>query len=196
MTDANIPALTCVLTEAWKLIQMGVTDRNSAFHLPTIATVASDGAPSLRTVVMREVDAERRILRFHTDNRSPKIQELIWEPRLALHAYDPSVQTQLRFAGCSSIHHLDDVARAAWEASAPMSRLCYTAPDATGVSLPAPPVAPRMGDVCEGDGFENFCAVVLTVERMEWLYLVASGHQRAVFQWDASGACHAEWIAP
>ena len=124
MTDANIPALTCVLTEAWKLIQMGVTDRYSAFHLPTIATVASDGAPSLRTVVMREVDAERRILRFHTDNRSPKIQELIWEPRLALHAYDPSVQTQLRFAGCSSIHHLDDVARAAWEASAPMSRLC------------------------------------------------------------------------
>ena len=196
MTYLDIPILTQVLTDAWRLILAGATDRKSAFHLPTIATVASDGAPSLRTVVLREVDAERRILRFHTDNRSPKVQELSAEPRFALHVYDPSIQTQLRFAGCSRIHHLDDTARAAWEESAPMSRLCYAATEATGATVSAPPPAPIQNDGSEDSGFENFCAVVLTVERLEWLYLLARGHQRAVFQWDASGACRAEWIAP
>ena len=185
-----------MLKEAWRLICTGATDRKSSFHLPTIATVDRDGAPNLRTVVLREVDPDRRTLRFHTDNRSPKIQELKTEPRVALHAYDPALQTQLRFAGHAKIHHRDTPSQTAWEESAPMSRLCYAAPDATGAIVSVPPTALRLNDVRDGEGYENFCAVVLTVVRLEWLYLGASGHQRALFEWDANGFVSANWVAP
>ena len=59
-----------------------------------------------------------------------------------------------------------------------------------------PPTALRLNDVRDGEGYENFCAVVLTVVRLEWLYLVASGHQRALCEWDAKGFVSANWIAP
>ena len=188
--------LASVLAEAWRLVQLGATDRNSAFHLPTVATVTRDGMPNLRTVVLRGVDPDRRSLRFHTDRRSAKFEELGQISQYALHVYDPAIQTQIRLSGTGEIHHDDIEAKSAWDGSAAMSRLCYAAPDGPGAVVPAPPAAPRLEDVAEGAGYENFCAVILHVDRLEWLHLAASGHQRTRFVWDASGNRSGEWLAP
>lgn len=189
-------SLDSVLQDAWWLIEDGAADRRSPYHLPAAATVTRDGAPSLRTVVLRGVDRGSRSVRFHTDRRSAKVAELTAEPRLALHFYDPAIQTQLRLFGRASLHSEDRVARKAWDESAAMSRLCYAAPDVPGASVPAPPPAPLIDSVGDGEGFENFCAVILPVERLEWLHLAASGHRRAVFAWNAAGDVTAGWVAP
>ena len=196
MTQKTQIDLDAVLIEAWQLIQSGVTDRKSPFHLPTVSTVTRGGGPSLRTVVLRGADPERRRLRFHTDRRSAKFEELERAPQFALHVYDPAIQTQIRLFGTGQTHHNDAEAKSAWNGSAPMSRLCYAAPEAPGQAVAAPPAAPRLEDFVDGEGFENFCAVVLQVDRLEWLHLAASGHQRALFVWDASGDCSAQWLAP
>ena len=72
-----------VLAESFRLLARGVADRRSPFHTPTLASLNADGAPSLRTVVLRGFDPARRELRVHTDARSAKLAELAAEPRAA-----------------------------------------------------------------------------------------------------------------
>ena len=64
------------LNAAWTLIEEGVRDRRSIFHLPTVASISVDGSPTIRTVVLRGVNVSERSLRFHTDRRSAKFLEL------------------------------------------------------------------------------------------------------------------------
>jgi hypothetical protein len=44
-------------------------------------------------------------------------------------------------------------------------------------------------------GRENFRAVLITVTRIDWLHLAASGHRRAVYEW-ACGGWSGGWRAP
>jgi hypothetical protein len=180
------------LAEAMWMLARGVADRRAALHTPTLATRAAGGAPALRTVVLRGFDPAERLLRFHTDRRSAKAGEIAADPRVALHGYDPAAQVQLRIAGVASLHLDDAVADAAWAGSRTMSRMCYAAPDAPGRPVPAPPPAPTDPE----GGRENFCAVLLRVDTLDWLLLAAAGHRRAHFAWDAQGALTAGWVAP
>lgn len=193
---ASVRSLEDTLADAWRLIEIGVSDRKSAYHLPTVATVLADGTPSLRTVVLRGADTGCRTLRFHTDRRTEKYGELAVNPRIAMHLYDPLISTQIRLTGRASLHVGDQTAQESWDASAPMSRLCYATETAPGSRVAAPPAAPRIGDVEPDAGYADFCAVVVTVESLEWLFLAATGHQRARFEWDAEGEADACWIAP
>lgn len=189
---AHADDLDAVLAEAFRLLARGVADRRSAFHTPTVATIGSDGAPSLRTMVLRGFDAGARTLRFHTDRRAAKFAELAAGPRVAIHIYDAAAQIQLRLQGHARWHVDDAVAAAAWDASRPQSRLCYGADIAPGSPVPAPPSAPVKADA----GFAQFGVVICRVERLEWLWLAAAGHRRARFTWHDDGAREATWLTP
>lgn len=193
MTRPPPPATPAeALESAFRLLARGVADRRSPFHTPTLATRGADGAPNLRTVVLRAFDPARRRLRIHTDRRSAKAAELAAEPRAMLHGYDPGAQVQLRLAGRARLHLDDAVADAAWAASREMSRMCYAAEHAPGAILAAPAAAPR--DAAAGRA--NFAAVLMEVDSLDWLLLAHEGHRRARFSWDAAGALTAAWIAP
>lgn len=196
LKTALVRSLEDGLADAWRLIEIGVSERKSAYHLPSVATVLPDGTPSLRTVVLRGAEPAHRTVRFHTDRRTEKYGELALNPRIAMHFYDPSISTQIRLKGRASLHVGDQIARGGWDASAPMSRLCYATETAPGSRVAAPPAAPRIGDVEPDAGYADFCAVVMMVESLEWLFLAAAGHQRARFEWDAEGGLDASWIAP
>jgi len=180
------------LASAFRLLARGVADRRSPFHTPTLATRGADGAPNLRTVVLRGFDAASRTLRIHTDRRSAKAAEIAAEPRAMLHAYDPGAQVQLRLAGRARLHLDDEVAEAAWAASREMSRMCYAAAAAPGSPLAAPAPTPR--DALAGRA--NFAVVLMAVDSLDWLLLAHEGHRRARFRWEADGTLSAGWIAP
>ncbi|MEO3470883.1 pyridoxamine 5'-phosphate oxidase family protein [Roseomonas sp. CAU 1739] len=184
--------LDAALAAAFAALANGVQDHRSAFHTPTLATCGLDGAPSLRSVVLRHVDARTRILHIHTDRRSAKVAELAADPRVALHGYDPAARLQLRLAGHASLHHDDTIAEAAWAASRETSRMTYATAHQPGTPLPAPPDAP--GDPFGGRA--HFAAVVLRFESLDWLLLDPAGHRRARFTWDADGVADATWLAP
>lgn len=183
------------LAEAWAQLVRGAADRRHPFHTPAVATIGEDGAPAVRTVVLRGVAPSKRTLRFHTDRRSRKARELAADARVAVHAYHPAAKLQLRLSGHATLHSDDWVADAAWAATRPFSRLCYRVAAAPGTPAADPYAA--LAEAGEGGeaGREAFVAVTVAVARMELLYLAASGHRRALFDW-TGGALAASWLVP
>ena len=184
------------LRECWRLLSDGVTNRRSAFHTPTLASVREDGSPTARTIVLRALNPEHRTLRFHTDLRSSKSHEIAAEPRVTLHIYDRERKIQLRIEGLASMHAYDNAAVDAWRATRPFSRLCYRALPGPGSKLGDPrdiEVRPDAHD--PEDGWENFLAVSVRIDAIEWLYLSARGHRRARFQWHDTDFT-ANWLVP
>ncbi len=185
------PEPMACLAEARRLIARGVADRRSALHTPTLGSVTMAGTPSLRTVVLRDFDADAFTLRLHTDRRSPKARELAANPAAALHFYDPGQRVQLRLGGEIALHAGDALADAAWRASRQQSRFCYTTACAPGTEIAAPPPAP----VSDEGGFERFMVLVFAATTLDFLHLAASGHVRAGFCRDDTG-WRGHWLAP
>lgn len=180
------------LAYAWRLLTRGVNDRRSGFHTPAIVTVGLDGAPAMRTVVLRHVDEAQRVIRFHTDARAPKLAELAREPRIGALFYDFKNKLQLRLNGRAIVHAPGtSLARECWEQSQEKSRLCYAQ-----IAAPRSDLAePIEGDIRGLGGEEHFSVVVIEVQKLEWLYLHHEGHRRAIFEW-RDGAWSKQWIAP
>ena len=185
-----------ILQAAWRLLADGVTDRRAPFHTPCVATVDGGGLPSVRTVVLRAVDPAARLLRFHSDLRSMKVAALRGNPHIAVHGYDAGRKTQLRLTGAARVHADDALAEDAWRGSRPFSRACYRVSPGPGSPIvdPSGAFTPEdRGDLKQGR--ENFCAVVVRVDALEWLYLSAKGHRRARFDWH-DGVLSASWLVP
>jgi pyridoxamine 5'-phosphate oxidase len=182
------------MAEAWRLLSRAVSDRRSPLHTPGIATIGLEGGPRLRTVVLRACDPAARQLRFHTDARAAKVAELARDPRIALHGYDAGAKVQLRLEGVASLHAEDAIADAAWANSLAMSRACYSITPGPGTAIMQPDhySMPTESDVA-AEGRKDFRAVIITVTRLEWLYLARQGHRRAVFDLVAG---EAGWLAP
>ncbi|MBB2964803.1 pyridoxamine 5'-phosphate oxidase family protein [Methylobacterium sp. R2-1] len=182
--------------EGWRCLAEGVENRHSPFHTPSLATVDAAGRPRLRTVVLRAAEAGEGRLRFHCDRRSDKARELAESGLAALHVYDPPAKLQLRLEGRARLHRDDALADAAWAAALAMSRVCYGVEPAPGTALAAGDAYALPDEDPEARiGRENFCAVVLTVERIDLLYLDRRGHRRAVF-WREGEGWRGTWVAP
>jgi pyridoxamine 5'-phosphate oxidase len=63
----------------------------------SLATASADGAPSVRTVLLKDVDAEGFV--FFTHYNSAKGQDLSANPRAALLFYWPELERQVRITG-------------------------------------------------------------------------------------------------
>ena len=180
----------------WALLQRGATDRRSLWHTPTIATIDDAGAPTVRTVVLRAVAPADWTLRFHTDRRSPKFDQLQRAPQIALHIYDAEQKLQVRLAGVAALHTDDDLADRAWIATQPMSRVAYAQAPAPGVPIGGERL-PLLATGAHDDlARTNFAAVVLHVTSIDWLHLAADGHRRARLHRDAGGILTSHWLAP
>lgn len=175
---------------AFALLARGVADRRSPFHTPVLGTVGHDGQPRLRTLVLRGFDAPTRTLRLHTDRRAGKVADIAAEPRVSLLGYDPGQRVQMRVEGRASLHFEDAVADAGWAASRDFSRMCYAIEPAPGEAIAAPPPAP----LDPAAGRANFAVILLCFNRLEWLWLAAGGHQRALFTWGDTP--QAAWLVP
>ena len=188
-------ALPDLLGRAWAALEAGAAPGRSRFSMVYLATAGLDGAPRLRTVVLRRVDRAAGTAGFNTDLRSPKIAEMRAEPRAALLGYDMEAGFQVRLEGSVRLSPQDG---AAWAAALPRSRICYRHAWAPGAEL----ARPEEGDPTEemttpedtGSGLPNFCAVDLLIERLEALDLSATGHRRALFL--ASEGWAGRWLAP
>jgi pyridoxamine 5'-phosphate oxidase len=183
--------LDASLTEAWGRLVRGVKDRRSAFHTPVLATIGADGAAQMRTLVLRAADPIARRLRFHTDWRSRKAADLACQPRVGVHVYCPASKIQLRLLGLAR-HHAPDtlIAREAYARSQEKSKICY----AQALAPAAPMSGPDQAGQMEG-GAENFSVIEIEIDQLEWLYLHAAGHRRALFSWQ-DGSLSATWLAP
>jgi pyridoxamine 5'-phosphate oxidase len=193
-TPTHYENLDAVLVAARDMLADGAANRHAPAHTPTFATSGPDGTPRLRTVVLRDFTPADMQLRFHTDRRSGKITELQANPAAALHVYDRERKVQLQVSGRAALHMDDDVAAAAWAQSQPMSRICYQVTKAPGSVIEDPGHAVQDPEQ-NAAGSENFMAVILRIEALEWLFLDARGHRRARFARDGD-TWPGVWLVP
>ncbi|KAL0283294.1 UNVERIFIED_CONTAM: Pyridoxine/pyridoxamine 5'-phosphate oxidase 2 [Sesamum angustifolium] len=172
----------------WKQLLLSSIQANS--HLKhysyfQLATVASNGRPSNRTVVFRGFQDDGDKILINTDNRSRKIDELKHCPFAEICWYFTESWEQFRING--SVDVIDETnpdpvkleqREKSWFACSPKSRLQYMAPTPRLPSLSEPPseipsLDPSVGPVAA------FCLLVLDPAQIDYLNL--KSNERLLF---------------
>jgi len=187
-------ALARVLEGLWSLLEHAVEDRHNSFRTPALATIIPGAGCTLRTVILRAVDRERRTLRFYCDLRSPKLAHIRADPRIAFLFHDPVRQVQVRADARAEIYHDGLLAERSWATLDPANRINYSAAVAPGTVIAAP--APRPAATDPETGRANFAVAECRVHHLEWLELDSNGHRRAGFTWNEAGGLDAVWLEP
>jgi len=136
------------LDRVWAALMTGAQPGRTPFTVLQLATSGLDGAPRVRGVILRSVDAER------------------YEPRVSLIGYDPDAGFQIRLEGKASIDTEGPEKAAAWAACRSHTRALLRRPLPSGTPIAAPTEAAPADD---GDGEGRFALVVVSVIRIDWL---------------------------
>ena len=190
-----------IYLKIWDLLEKGLADRNSSFHIPVFITGNQDRSDG-RIVVLRGIDKKEKKIWFHSDIRSNKIKILKSNCQASLLFYDKSEKIQLRIFGVVKINFKNEITKKSWKATAHMSRQCYLGNKAPGTDVLEPTsglsesVDNLKYTIEESEvGYENFCVIETFIKSIEWLYLAAKGHRRAYF-YLKNNSLEKKWLIP
>ena len=174
-----------IADESWSRLEEAADDPTHPMRLLVLATVAPDGSPDGRVMVLRGADRRLGKIWFHTDRRSEKVQHLRSRPSLCAVAFDPREGIQLRVRGTSIIHESNALADRHWSQTGMVIRALYASADAPGSPFPQPD--PRLMGVqraiCAGQeqsARDNFAVIETEVKSLEWLQVKESEQRRAI----------------
>jgi pyridoxamine 5'-phosphate oxidase len=194
--------LDAILNDIWTRWGRGAADRRSPFHTPVVASVSQSVAPEQRVMVLRKVDRAAGILRFHTDKRSSKAAQIDHKMTVSIIGYDAGAKIQIRASGDASIVSNGELANTAWAATSHSGRRSYlttlapgTRSDTATSGLPTTFEGAVPTPSESEAGRANFAIVPVTLNRLEWLHLAATGHRRAAFT-RTDEAWTGEWLIP
>jgi hypothetical protein len=191
-----------ILADAWALLKAGAASRHSAAHHPVVATLTADGLPDQRVMILRAADRAASALRFHTDTRSPKVTQIAAGAPVHVLVYEPAAKTQLRLSGTVRVDTDSPAADAAWAESTTFARRCYMAEAAPGTicdeatsGLPHWIEGQQPSEDQVAPARKNFAILLVTIDRIDWLYLANSGHRRALLAHSGT-AWAGQWVVP
>ena len=188
-------SLELTLLEAENLISDGVENSKSMFHTPVLSSFV-EKTISTRTVVLREFDSKNRTLRFHTDSRSGKIEELKENSISSVHGCDPDLKVQIRLKGKTSLHIDNEISKKAWAESREMSKMCYSVKDSPGNKISSPEPFDLIKEEIDIElGYNNFAVLHFSYDSLEFLFLKGAGHRRSLFDW-SSDQLESSWLIP
>lgn len=167
--------------------------RTGAWRTPMLATVAGDGAPSLRTVILRAVDPAGRMLTLYTDRRSDKLAQITRQAKVELGFWDPEACQQLRVAGTARAVTDGPAADHAWQVLPTQARAIYLGATAPGTPLDRPGSS---GIPATDPRREVFAVIEVVWTRWDWLWLGPDGHRRARMKWATDGSVRWTWVEP
>ena len=165
-----------------ELLENGARERDHDFHIMTFCTIGKEGVEA-RSVVLRNFDKDKNIIRFHTDYRSPKLDEIKKNPNTVCLVYSYKLKTQLRIKTVSSIHYDNSIWNDSWNKTGLSSRKCYLTkydPSSSieekddGLPLELKGKTPTSEQSEKGK--KNFCVVDNKITEIDYLYLKSSGH--------------------
>lgn len=181
----------------WQHLDTATRSRSPCNFLQ-LATAGLDGAPQVRTVVLRQADRQAGSLSFVTDMRSPKVAEIGRDPRVSLLCYDPAANTQLRLSGTASLLREDAERRAFWQSLRGRTLALFEAPHAPGTEIgeDGQPLLQEQPREPDADPFERFQPVTVTLSRLEWLDLSAEPHLRCLYRRTDDGGWKGTRLSP
>ena len=183
--DETLDSAKLILSEA-------VSNTQTLFHTPVVSTMYENKIVS-RVMVLREFNFDKKILRFHTDNRAAKIDNLTKNPSSTVIGYDADLKIQIKMQGYAKVHIDDEVAKIAWNESTSRSKKCYSVKGGSSKKIENPGDYDITNFEVE-DGYKNFAVIIFNFLSLEFLYLKSSGHRRALHDWydDYSST----WLVP
>ena len=185
------PEAMALIDRASALFSKAPANTDAPFRYPVLTTVARDGSPNGRTVVLRTVNPATWQATMHTDSRAEKVAELAGNKSAMLVFYDHQARMQLRLKGTLG-ENLDKAAlEGIWARLPAHNRLSYQA---------SPSIHSAINTADHGidpsadlSGFENFSELIFSTETVDILQLARSGNRR--YRLDIlSGS--GTWMAP
>ena len=183
--DETLESAKLILSEA-------VPNTQTLFHTPVVSTIHDNKIVS-RVMVLREFNFDNKILRFHTDNRAAKIDNITKNSSSTVIGYDPDLKIQIKMQGHTEVHIDDEVAKMAWNESTPRSKKCYSVKGGSTKEIEDPQDYDIQDFIVE-DGYKNFAVLIFKFQSLEFLYLKSSGHRRAIHKWDDNQT--STWLVP
>ena len=186
-----LTTLDAVQAEVWRQLTRATHDKHHAWRSPVLATATGDGADA-RTVILREVDADARLLRIFTDERAAKVAQLMSHPVGTAVMWSRALGWQLRCRVRLSVQSQGLAATSRW-ALVKLSPAAqdYLSPLPPGADLAADSPAAAQPGNAGMQAQPHFAIIEAHVLAIDWLELARSGHRRAVF--DGAGA---RWVQP
>lgn len=188
--------LSEILAAIWLKLSDAVRLPSAAWRLPVLGTVSDDG-PDLRTVVLRDLDADTWTLTCYTDSRSTKVRQLTANPRVSWLFYCPDERIQLRAYGVASIATSGPEVATAWESVPAFSRQNYLTDEPPGKTADSRVVVGSLnGDADDFTaGISNFAILSCALSELVWLNVDGQKQVSAVFKQTADGVTSA-WRVP
>ena len=185
----------------WELLNLGLKNRNSPFHIP-VFICGNENKYDGRIVVLRGINENEKKIWFHSDIRSNKIKNIKYNPSTSLLFYDKSDKVQLRIDGTCKVNYQNETSKNSWKKTAHISRQCYLGIKAprSNSNIATSGLTKNIDDfnysIEESEtGYKNFCVVEFYINSIEWLYLAAKGHRRALFSLDKKNI-EKKWLIP
>ena len=181
---ASLPEIEAAL---WRELARAATDKQHPWRTPVLATTDGDIGDA-RTVVVREVSADQKIIAIYTDQRSAKVAQLNAHPVGTLVMWSPSLGWQLRCRVQLTLETAGLAVSSRW-ARIRLSPAAqdYLSPLAPGSALPEEPVPTGQ----DRGALPYFAVMEAQVLAIDWLELHADGHRRALFSGE-----EARWLQP
>ena len=184
----------------WGLLANAVKDRSSEFRTP-VFICGNDKDLDGRVVVLRKADQQNNFVQYHSDIRSSKIEKIKSNPNCSILFYGKQEKIQLRVKAECKIHFDDDITKESWEKTGHISRKCYLVTNGPGTESETPTSGLdnkfdnfKFTKEESEAGYKNFCVIRCKVKSIEWLYLAAKGHRRALIDFD--GSKKFTWLIP
>ena len=186
--------------KVWALLNNAVKDRSSEFRTP-VFICGDDKDLDGRVVVLRKAESEKSFLQFHSDIRSSKIEKIKKNPNCAILFYGKEEKIQLRLKVNCEINYKNEITKTSWEKTGHVSRKCYLVTSGPG-TVSKKPTSGLVGKFNDFDftkeeseqGYKNFCVIKCKIKSIEWLYLAAKGHRRALI--NLNGNKKFSWLVP
>ena len=173
--------LTTILDNIWKHLIQSIDDLANPWRLPAIGTQGTNG-PTVRTMVLRSVDLQKRTLSVYTDIRSKKIPNFRKDPRIALLFYNDKTKQQVRAHGRSTIQHNNKTTELAWNKIELKNQHDYSTILPPGSKI-NPPSINQIDKINLTNAYLNFAIIECSITKIDWLQLSSNGHNRALFNW-------------
>jgi len=199
MQPAYYENLEEIQKKLWAMLDDAVINRNSPFRIPVFICTDQNDIDG-RIVVLRKSDKNNSLLQFHTDLRSQKVVILKKNKNASLIFYDKEEKIQLRVKVICEVNNQDPVSEESWKKTQHISRRCYLTDSAPG-SVSENPTSGMISKLEDFDytmeqsekGYENFTVIKCEIKSIEWLYLAAKGHRRAIFNFENKKN---SWLVP
>ena len=191
---------TEIQKKVWDLLTDAVKNRNSEFRTPVFICGDNKDLDG-RVVVLRKADPNNNFIQFHSDIRSSKINKIKKNPSCSILFYGKEEKIQLRLKIDCEINYKNQVTKESWEKTGHVSRKCYLVTDSPG-TISQKPTSGLNGKFNDFDftkeeseqGYENFCVIKCKIRSIEWLYLAAKGHRRALLKLGKTNEF--KWLIP